>query len=293
MSSEKIRVSESPVIRQRTGGPHQDRNRDIHEFTRKWLDGPNVDLFEQMMLTLCRLAGDESSRGGVKMLAKSLAEMRHSIRVFERYRSAPKVSIFGSARTPEDDPDYLEAEKFARLMTTHGWMVITGAGDGIMKAGHGGAGREKSFGVAIRLPLEQQTNAIIADDPKLVNYKYFFTRKVAFVREAAAVALFPGGFGTQDECFEVLTLIQTGKTAPVPLVMVERKGGSYWPHWQNYIEKELLSKNLISPEDFSLYRIVDRAEDAVEEILRFYKVYHSLRYVRDRLVIRSRTYRSE
>jgi hypothetical protein len=212
--------------------------------------------------------------------------MRYALKTFVPYTAARKISIFGSARTPEGHPDYQAAVEFARRIGEHGWMVITGAGDGIMKAGHGGAGREASFGVAIRLPFEQKTNEIIAADAKLVNFKYFFTRKLMFIKEASAVALFPGGFGTQDEGFEALTLVQTGKASLVPIVMCEQPGGTYWPHWKNYVEAELLNKGMINPEDLELFRLTDDPQAALREVLDFYRVYHSMRYVGDELVIR-------
>jgi uncharacterized protein (TIGR00730 family) len=171
-------------------------------------------------------------------------------------------------------------------MCDAGWMVITGAGDGIMKAGHGGAGRQASFGVAIRLPFEQKTNEIIADDAKLVNFRYFFTRKLMFIKEASAVALFPGGFGTQDEGFEALTLVQTGKAPLIPIVMIEQPGGTYWPHWRNYVAAELLRAGMVNEDDMHLFRITDDVSTAVAEVLRFYEVYHSMRYVGDDLVLR-------
>jgi uncharacterized protein (TIGR00730 family) len=171
-------------------------------------------------------------------------------------------------------------------MRKKNWMVITGAGDGIMKAGHDGAGRENSFGVAIRLPFEQKTNSVIADDPKLVNFKYFFTRKLLFIKEASAIALFPGGFGTQDEGFEALVLIQTGKAALVPVVLVDAPGGTYWQHWRTYVQAELLRTGMISPEDMNLFKLTDDAEVAANEITDFYKRYHSSRYVAEKLVLR-------
>ncbi len=165
-------------------------------------------------------------------------------------------------------------------------MVITGAGDGIMRAGHDGAGRAASFGVAIRLPFEQHTNTIIADDPKLVNFKYFFTRKLLFIKEASAVTLFPGGFGTQDEGFEALTLVQTGKSDLVPIVLLDAPGGTYWQHWRTYVHAELLRTGMIGTQDMNLFRITDDVETAVNEILQFYRRYHSMRYVEKKLVLR-------
>lgn len=165
-------------------------------------------------------------------------------------------------------------------------MVITGAGDGIMRAGHHGATREKSFGVAISLPFEQTTNTFIVDDPKLVNFKYFFTRKLMFVKEAEAIVLFPGGFGTQDECFEALTLVQTAKTSPIPIVMCDEPGGTYWQHWLQYVKTELLGHGMVDSTDLQLFQVFDRAEDAASAVVNFYRRYHSMRYVDDRLVLR-------
>lgn len=263
-----------------------ERDRDIAAFASRYLSGSNQDIFEDMLTTLVRLARDQTGRGDMKLLHKAIAELRYGFKVFRPYQHVRKISIFGSSRTPEDHPDYQAAVLFGRSMSNAGWMVITGAGDGIMKAGHGGAGREASFGVAIRLPFEQKTNTIIAEDSKLVNFRYFFTRKLMFMKEASAVALFPGGFGTQDEGFEALTLVQTGKAPIVPIVMVERGGGTYWPHWRNYVQHELLNKGMISPADMSLFFITDSVEKAVAEVTRFYRVYHSMRWVNDDLVLR-------
>ena len=238
-----------------------------------------------MMVTLCRLAADGTDRGDLKLLNSALRELRYAFKIFAPYSATRKVSIFGSARTPEDDPRYREAKRFSELIKDAGWMVITGAGNGIMRAGHQGATREASFGVAISLPFEKANN-IIVDDPKLVSFKYFFTRKLIFVKEADAIVLFPGGFGTQDEGFESMTLLQTVKTSPKPIVLCDQPGGIYWKNWRKYVEDELLADELIDPEDMNLFRVVDRAEDAIAEVLGFYRMYHSSRYVRDRLVIR-------
>lgn len=264
------------------------RAADIEEFAQRHLTGENQDLLADIMLTLCRLARDEADRGDVKLLNKAIAELRYALKVFAPYKETRKVSIFGSSRTAEDHPDYLQAVDFARRMCDLGWMVITGAGDGIMKAGHGGAGREASFGVAIRLPFEQKTNTIIRDDSKLVNFRYFFTRKLMFMKEASSVVLFPGGFGTQDENFEALTLIQTGKAPLIPIVMLEQPGGTYWLQWRAYVVAELLRTGMIGEPDMHLFRITDDAEVAVREVVQFYRVYHSMRYVGDDLVLRIR-----
>lgn len=242
-----------------------------------------------MMVTLCRLAADRTDRGDKKILNVALRELRYAFKVFAPYKHVPKVSIFGSARTPEDHPQYTEAKKFAELIQREGWMVITGAGDGIMRAGHHGASRESSFGVSISLPFEQETNTIIADDEKLVNFKYFFTRKLMFVKEADAIVLFPGGFGTQDEGFESLTLVQTMKSSPVPIVLCDEPGGTYWQHWRTYVKAELLGNRMIDANDMNLFFVTDKAEEAVAEIGRFYRRYHSARTVGDMYVIRMKS----
>jgi uncharacterized protein (TIGR00730 family) len=237
-------------------------------------------------VTVSRLAADQANRGDVKLLNKALGELRYALKLFRPYGATRKISIFGSSRTPEDHPDYQQAVRFARQIRENGWMVITGAGDGIMKAGHGGAGPEASFGVAIRLPFEQKSNTIIADDAKLVNFRYFFTRKLMFMKEASAVALFPGGFGTQDEGFEALTLIQTGKAPLVPIVMLEQLGGTYWLQWRAYVKSELLHNGMINEQDMHLFCITDDVDVAVRDVIGFYSVYHSMRYVGDELVLR-------
>ncbi len=264
----------------------QERTAAIREFADRFLQGENQDLFEEMLVTICRLARDRAGRGDVKLLNKALAEMRYALKVFAPYAETRKISIFGSSRTPESHPDYRQAVRFARKIRKAGWMVITGAGDGIMKAGHGGAGPEASFGVAIRLPFEQRTNEFIKADAKLVSFRYFFTRKLMFMKEASAVALFPGGFGTQDEGFEALTLIQTGKAPVVPIIMLEQPGGTYWPQWRSYVAAELLRNGMIDREDMNLFRYTDDVDVAVREVVQFYRVYHSMRYVGDDLVLR-------
>ncbi len=261
----------------------------IAGFVKQFAPNGDGDLYASMIKTICRLSRDGTGRGEVKLVDRALQEFRYAFKVFAPYEQVRKVSIFGSSRTPEDHPEYLQAVEFAQRMRESNWMVITGAGDGIMKAGHGGAGREASFGVAIRLPFEQKTNTIIQDDPKLVNFKYFFTRKLVFVKEASAVVLFPGGFGTQDEGFEVMTLVQTGKAALVPIVLIDAPGGTYWQHWRTYVVGELLRKGMISEQDMHLFTVTDNVEVAVREILRFYRRFHSYRYVRDNLVIRLNT----
>jgi hypothetical protein len=239
-----------------------------------------------MVVTALRFLRDDPADGDFKLVNAAMKELRHALRVFAPYESTRKVSVFGSARTQPGAPDWLQAERFAEAMARHGWMVITGAGGGIMQAAQGGAGRDASFGVNIRLPFEQAANEVIRGDAKLVNFRYFFTRKVSFVRHSHAIALFPGGFGTHDEGFEALTLIQTGKSEMLPVVFVDAPGGDYWRDWAKYVDEHLLGRKLISPDDTGLFRVTDSVDEAVAEVTRFYRNYHSSRYVGDRLVLR-------
>jgi uncharacterized protein (TIGR00730 family) len=246
----------------------------------------DVQLVAQMQSTAAKLLEDKANRGDIKLLNTALKELRYSFKVFAEYRKYRKVTVFGSARLPATDPSYQQALVFGRRMSEAGYMVITGAASGIMEAGHVGAGRDHSIGVNIMLPFEQAANKVIAGDKKLMHLKYFFTRKLLFVKASDAVALFPGGFGTLDEGFEVLTLVQTGKSQIFPIVMVDAPGGNYWEHVQRFVSDVLVKRRLISAEDQALYRLVDSVDEAVKEILRFYRVYHSMRYVRSDLVLR-------
>jgi uncharacterized protein (TIGR00730 family) len=243
-------------------------------------------LIQQALSTLIRMAEVETDRLDWKILNASLQDMERAFRVLYPYRHIRKVTIFGSARTLPTSPAYQMAVEFARCVTQQGFMVITGGGPGIMQAGNEGAGVDKSFGLNIQLPFEQGSNPFIENDLKLVNFKYFFTRKLFFLRESDALALFPGGFGTQDEAFECLTLMQTGKSGIVPLVLIDPPGGDYWRSWDAHIRRHLLEPGLISPGDLNLYTITDRLDVACEAIFSFYQVYHSSRYVGERLVIR-------
>lgn len=245
-------------------------------------------LIKDLITTGLKLIPDGRDTGELKLITTAIKEMRYAYRVFGQYRDPHKVSIFGSARTPVGHPDYVAAREFGRLMAEAGWMVITGAGDGIMKAGHEGPGREASFGVAIRLPFETNANEVIAGDDKLIHFRYFFTRKLMFLSQAEAVALFPGGFGTMDEAFESLTLVQTGKSSMIPIVMLEGAGENYWEQFDAAMRTMLLARGWINPEDVQLYRIVRTPAEAVEHIRAFYRLYHSSRYVKDDLVIRIR-----
>jgi uncharacterized protein (TIGR00730 family) len=244
------------------------------------------EFVRQIKETADKLVRDRASRGDVKMLATALRELRYSFKVFAAYRDRRKVTVFGSARTKPDHPAYAAAVEFGRRIADRGYMVITGAASGIMEAGHVGAGRDNSFGLNIILPFEQAANAVIHGDSKLMNLRYFFTRKLMFIKESDAVVLFPGGFGTHDEAFEALTLVQTGKSHLFPIVMVDSPGGNYWSRWQSFVEEDLIQYGYISPDDRSLYRVTDSVEAAVAEVADFYRVYHSMRYVRGDLVLR-------
>ena len=244
------------------------------------------DLVTEMITACFRVARDRSNRGEMKLVNASLKEFAYAFKVFKQYRGVRKVSIFGSSRSDSEDPNYQCARMFAEEIVERGWMVITGAGPGIMEAGHEGAGAERSFGANIRLPMDVEPNVISEGDPKLINFKYFFTRKVTFLKESHAFALFPGGFGTLDETFELLTLMQTGKSDLHPVVLMEAEGGRYWSDWRRFIEGHLADQGLISPEDMDLVHITDSIESAVAEIEGFYRNYHSQRYVDGVLVLR-------
>ncbi len=244
------------------------------------------ELIQLALATIVRMAEGDIDRLDWKICNASLQDMERAFKTFYPYRHVRKIAIFGSARIASDTAEYALAVEFARRVTEQGFMVITGAGGGIMQAGNEGAGREHSFGLNIQLPFEQGANPFIEGDRKLVPFKYFFTRKLFFLRESDALALFPGGFGTQDEAFECITLTQTGKSSPVPLVLIDKPGGNYWHDWNDYIHKQLLKRGLISPNDPSLYTITDQLDVACEAIASFYRVFHSCRYVGNRLVIR-------
>ncbi|MGD1895983.1 MAG: LOG family protein [Phormidesmis sp.] len=249
-------------------------------------DLENGALMAQIMDTLVRMANQEAERLDWKILSYSLLDMEEGLKSFYPYRHTRKITVFGSARTPSSQPEYQMAVEFARRVGKQGFMVMTGAGGGIMQAGNEGAGRDRSFGLNIQLPFEQGANPVMSGDDKLVDFKYFLTRNLFFLKESDAIALFPGGFGTQDEAFESLTLIQTGKASPLPLVLIDKPGGDYWKSWDYYIRNRLLDQGLISPDDTSLYHLTDSIDDALESIESFYRMYHSSRYVDGQLVIR-------
>lgn len=246
----------------------------------------NRDLLKEMIQTSFKVCGEDLHRGDLKLLNTALKELRYAFKVFYAYRNIRKVTIFGSARIPRTAPEYRQAREFSRLIVRAGWMVTTGAATGIMHAGNEGAGKEKSFGVNVRLPFEQRANPVIADDPKLVTFKYFFTRKLIFIRESDATVLCPGGYGTHDEGFEVLTLVQTGKTNPRPLVCLDPAQSQYWSSWRVWVKKNLLARGMIDPEDMALIHFTHDPAEAVKVITDFYRNYHSLRYIADMLVLR-------
>ena len=241
---------------------------------------------QDMIGSLGDLARENTSVGDLKIANTALAEMAEAFRVFRPYRHVRKVTMFGSARTKPDDPIYLLARDLAAKLAAADWMVVTGAGPGIMAAGLEGAGRDHAFGVNIRLPFEGDANPFIAQDPKLVEMRYFFTRKLMLIKESHAYAVLPGGFGTQDESFELLTLLQTGKAEPAPVVMIETPGGTYWHTWLRFVQEAAIDAGWVSPEDQALFKVTNTLEEATEEILGFYRNYHSIRWVGDLLVLR-------
>lgn len=247
-------------------------------------DSANDDLILELVTTAIKLQRDDPARGDLKLINTALKEMRYSSLVFAQHQTEPKVTVFGSARTPADDPNYVLAKEFGRRMADIGWGVITGAGPGIMRAANEGAGRDHSYGVNIRLPFEDSANEYL-DPAKTINFKYFFTRKLGFVKEAHGFALFPGGFGTMDETYELLTLIQTGKSDLHPIVLIEAEGTGYWTKWAEFAD-DLVAEGLISHEDQSLYLVTNDLDEAIAEICGFYANYHSQRYVNGQLVLR-------
>jgi uncharacterized protein (TIGR00730 family) len=243
-------------------------------------------LLAEMMISAVRISRGAVTDSDFKLMNRALKEMREAHEVFHPYRDCRKVAVFGSARTKPEEGEYQAAVQFSYRMREKGFMTITGAGPGIMAAGNEGAGRDDSFGLNIALPFESAANEFIAGDPKLVNFNYFFTRKLSFVKEADAAVGFPGGFGTMDEVFEALTLIQTGKAAIYPVVCVDAKGGTYWKFWDQFVREHLGRLGLISESDFALFKVTDDIEEAIAEITGFYKVFHSYRYVGDKIVLR-------
>ena len=266
---------------------------DLDQQLQEILDELGVDrdrdvLFE-VLVSAVKLAGDHADRLDLKITSATLKEMRTAFRAFAPYRDVPKVTIFGSARTLPTDPSYAQARDFASHMASQGWMVVTGAGPGIMAAGMEGAGREHAFGVNIRLPFEQRANSFIAGDDKLISMKYFFTRKLMLMKESLGFVSLPGGFGTLDETMELLTLVQTGKATPAPIVLLDEPGGTFWASFQQFLRDEVTSRHLIDDDDLELALRTEDVHAAAEEIIGFYRNYHSLRWVSDRLILRLRS----
>lgn len=274
-----------PQNKRGTGSPEIDER--INGLLDELAPAANRDQLFEIMATAVQLATDNTGRLDLKITNAALREMRSAFHLFAPLLGRPKVTMFGSARTSPTDPLYEQARVTARKLTEQGWMVITGAGPGIMAAGLEGAGPESSIGINIKLPFEQSANEFIATDPKLVTMKYFFTRKLMLIKESDGFVVLPGGFGTLDETFELLTLIQTGKAEPTPVVLLEVPGGRYWQAWSDFVE-EVKDRGLISPSDDVLYKITDSADEAADEVLGFYRNYHSRRFVGNRLVMRLR-----
>ena len=258
----------------------------IDEWLRTQNGSGKEDQFARILRTVVKLAGDNAGRGDLRILSRAMQELRHAFRIFAPYRKVRKVSIFGSTRVQESDPYYQLAKGVAKGIAEAGFMVITGAGPGIMQAGHEGAGREKSFGVNIRLPSVQAANPFIRDDPKLMDFHFFFTRKLMFVKEADAVVIFPGGFGTHDELLESITLAQTGKSQLVPIILMDLPDGTYWSRWREFLRENVMSRGYIVENEMTFFKIFTDADAAVNEITRYYRNFHSYRFVKQDLVIR-------
>ena len=277
-------MQDQSAQRQSTLGAEWDAR--VRQLVAEWGAEKSPELIEEIIITALKMARDRMGTGDLKLMSRSLKEMRYAAKVFAPFRQFRKVCVFGSARTPPTHKQFQVAEEFARAMVAENYMVITGGGDGIMGAAQRGAGREHSFGLNIRLPFEQHANEIIEGDQKLIDFNYFFTRKLNFVKETHAFALFPGGFGTMDEAFEALTLMQTGKARIIPIVLLDQPNGTYWETWKKFLTEHLLRLGLIGSEDFHFFKIVKDVPEARREILQFYNVYHSSRWVGDRLAIR-------
>ncbi len=267
----------------RTNGPIDEA---IDRLIQMTGDVHHPSIVREMILAALKAGQETQERIDLKIMNTTLKEMRFTSKVFKPYHGIRKVTVFGSARTKPDEPLYRLAREVGSALSKAEYMVITGGGPGIMQAVNEGAGPQHSFGVNIRLPFEQRLNPVLDGNPRSITYKYFFNRKVAFLKESDAVALFPGGFGTLDEAMETLTLVQTGKRAPLPLVLLDTAAGTYWSRWVDFIRKELFARGYINASDFDLFEQVDSAQDAVDKISRFYARYHSLRYVGEKLVLR-------
>ncbi len=273
-------MGKSFFMRERT------KDKRIKSLVEEVSSGKHAELVEEMIETALRFGRDKVNLGDLKLYNRAMRELRFAASVFSKYQGVRKVAVFGSARTHPDAEEYKLARAFAARIVAEGYMLITGGGDGIMGAAQEGAGAERSFGLNIRLPFEQSANEVIVGDPKLINFRYFFTRKLNFVKETHAFALLPGGFGTHDEGFEVLTLLQTGKSPIVPIVFLDRPNGHYWETWRRFVVNDLLEQGLISQDDLNLFYITHDLEAATQHILDFYRNFHSYRWVQQRIVIR-------
>jgi uncharacterized protein (TIGR00730 family) len=258
----------------------------INELARRRGGSESDYLLREILDTVFKLGMESGDKGDLKLINNALKELRYSFKIFSPYRQVKKLIIFGSARSKNTSAEYIMAEKFSRKMSSKGYMIVTGGGPGVMEAGNKGCPKGREFALNIRLPYEQKPNPYIYEKDKIINFKYFFTRKLIFVKETDATALFPGGFGTLDEGFEMLTLIQTGKSKPRPIVLMEPEGSTYWADWKRFIDKQLIRKGYIKKEDFSLFRLCRSVEEAVSYIEEFYRVYHSIRYVAGSTIIR-------
>ena len=250
----------------------------INELAKKSCSTETEYLLREILTTAVKLGKESSDRGDLKLVNNALKELRYSFKIFSPYRNVKKVIIFGSARSKKTSAEYKMAEEFSKKLTEKGYMIVTGGGPGVMEAGNKGAKEGKDFALNIRLPFEQKPNPYIDEKDKIINFKYFFTRKLIFVKETDATALFPGGFGTNDEGFEMLTLIQTGKSKPRPVVLMEPEGSRYWADWKNFVNNQLFKNGFIDKEDFKLFRIVKSVDEAIKYIEDFYRIYHSIRY---------------
>lgn len=258
----------------------------FREIAHKYASGINEQLLREMLTTIGKIGEEKLDTGDMKLINTTLKELRYALKVFSDYRDRRKVAMFGSARCSPHSKEYKMAETFAKNMAKNGFLVITGSGQGIMEAGNKGAGRANSFGVNIRVPFEQEPNPYIANDSKLINFKYFFTRKLMFIKESDATVLFPGGFGTLDEGFEAITLFQTGKCRPRPILLLEPTDKTYWEGWLSFVKNHILKSGYISKDDLKIFKIINDPDKATEEIQLFYKNYHSVRYIKDVTVIR-------
>ena len=248
----------------------------------------NRDVLAEILRNTYELASSDVDRLDLKITRDAVKEMTTAFRMFAPYAHVPKVTVFGSARTHPTDPLYDQARELARSLADAGWMVVTGAGPGIMAAATEGAGADRSFGVTIRLPFEEEANELLEGSDRVVSMKYFFTRKLMLIKESSGFVSLPGGFGTQDEVLELLTLMQTGKATPAPLVLLDVPGQTYWKAWEDFIGNELVAAGLVSPGDTNLFLITDDVDEAATEIRGFWRNYDSIRWVGQRLVVRLR-----